>query len=540
MKTLRSKIILSTFLITSVTSLIFMFFVYQSQKELYQTEIDSKLQLAAQAGALFFGDALVDQFNQTNPMDPKYHLSLVKTLSEYAQKNGLEYIYLMVKEGDKIYTVISSATPEELAKNEYDSFYTEYEASEMIQNGFQKNNRFYEDTIDKYGHFRSYIQINESKNGKLYIVGADISVTDIEKDLQTLLLKTLGILVLALVFSFIISLWIASKITLRLTNLTLKVETLSATLNLNEPFDATGEDEIGRLNDALKGFIKTIDTVILNATEVARENVSITKNTVAEAKNVTGKISDTRTLIYNNLLEIEKITHKIDEMNQFTVDVVESLNIAEIELETTKDSIHKVADSARHSANEGEKVADRLHQLEHDAEHIRSFLTIINDIAYQTNLLALNAAIEAARAGEHGRGFAIVADEVRKLAERTQEGLSEVASTTEHIIQSIEEIANQTINSSQSIVNLATISETSKELIHKATVAMRSTVTVMNSTREEYLMLQEHGKTVTENMSLIDQHSISNISIMAQMDESIHHVSNLSTQLGEKLDIFKR
>lgn len=540
MKTLRSKIILSTFLITSVTSLIFMFFVYQSQKELYKTEIDSKLQLAAQAGALYLGNELVDQFNQASPMDPKSHLNLVKTLSEYAQKNGLEYIYLMVKEGDKIYTVISSATPEELAQNEYDPFYTEYEASEMIQNGFHKNNRFYEDTIDKYGHFRSYIQINESKNGKLYMIGADISVTDIEKDLQTLLLKTLGILVLAILFSFIVSMWIASKITQRLTNLTLKVETLSSTLNLNESFSESGDDEIGRLNDALGCFVKTIDTVILNATEVAQENVSIAQSTVKEAKNVSEKISDTRSLIHNNLIEIEKITQKIDEMNQYTMDVVESLNTAEGELETTKQSIHNVASSARHSAQEGQKVADRLHQLEHDAEHIRSFLTIINDIAYQTNLLALNAAIEAARAGEHGRGFAIVADEVRKLAERTQEGLSEVASTTEHIIQSIEEIANETIGSSQTIVNLSKVSEVSEELIQNATVAMLSAVKVMHNTRDHYLILKEHGKSVSENMSRIDHHSVDNISIMTEMDQSIHHVSDLSSQLGEKLDLFKR
>jgi methyl-accepting chemotaxis protein len=144
------------------------------------------------------------------------------------------------------------------------------------------------------------------------------------------------------------------------------------------------------------------------------------------------------------------------------------------------------------------------------------------------------------RAGEHGRGFAIVADEVRKLAERTQNALSEVASTTEHIISSIQEIADQTIGSSESIVNLAKVSEISEQLIQNATIAMHDTVKAMHETREHYLTLKEHGETVSLNMSKIDQDSISNISIMNEMDQSIHHVSDLSTELGEKLDVFKR
>lgn len=43
MKTLHAKIILSTFLITSITSLIFMFYVYQSEKDIYKREVDAKL-----------------------------------------------------------------------------------------------------------------------------------------------------------------------------------------------------------------------------------------------------------------------------------------------------------------------------------------------------------------------------------------------------------------------------------------------------------------------------------------------------------------
>ena len=70
------------------------------------------------------------------------------------------------------------------------------------------------------------------------------------------------------------------------------------------------------------------------------------------------------------------------------------------------------------------KIVDKLGQR---SEEIGLIVETISGIASQTNLLALNAAIEAARAGEHGRGFAVVAEEVRKLAEQSQEAAQKIA-----------------------------------------------------------------------------------------------------------------
>ncbi len=92
-------------------------------------------------------------------------------------------------------------------------------------------------------------------------------------------------------------------------------------------------------------------------------------------------------------------------------------------------------------AIEGDELNHLVESLEHELSHISEALGIIDDIADQTTLLALNAAIEAARAGEHGRGFAVVADEVRKLAERTQNNLQNIKSTTAIINQTASELS---------------------------------------------------------------------------------------------------
>lgn len=185
----KFRLFIVTLLLATMIGTLLISFVYGLQKKFYLQNIDEKLKIAAQAGSLYLGSTLVDQFDQAHPMKHNDHLTKVKELSKYAQENGIEYIYLMVKENNKVYIVLRSATPEELANKTYNSFYTSYLASEMVNKSFTKHDGyyFYENTNNRYGAFQSYCQIKHSKGGKTYLIGADIKIDNIQATLKKLL-----------------------------------------------------------------------------------------------------------------------------------------------------------------------------------------------------------------------------------------------------------------------------------------------------------------------------------------------------------------
>jgi len=170
----QNRFAMITAILVTVISFSFFIYAFHIQKQLYIQGIDGKLNIAAHAAGLYLGKDFVDRYDRNHPISEASYLEDLEGLSHFARENNVEYVYVMVKEGNDVYTVISSATPEEIRTKTYDTFYTKYNPSQSVLKGFEERKSFYVEESDDYGTFRSYCEYKRSPSGKIYMIGADI------------------------------------------------------------------------------------------------------------------------------------------------------------------------------------------------------------------------------------------------------------------------------------------------------------------------------------------------------------------------------
>ena len=112
----KQKIFLSLILVSLFASLSFGFYLYFNQKSSYYNSIKYQLNAGINASLLYLGEDYVDSYTLDNPISEDEHLKNVKALSTFAKNSSLQYVYSMVKDKEKVRTLISSATDEELEK----------------------------------------------------------------------------------------------------------------------------------------------------------------------------------------------------------------------------------------------------------------------------------------------------------------------------------------------------------------------------------------------------------------------------------------
>lgn len=126
--------------------------------------------------------------------------------------------------------------------------------------------------------------------------------------------------------------------------------------------------------------------------------------------------------------------------------------------------IARLEDHIRMRMLDTEQDVARVSEAVAKANHLKTFVDLIREIAGQTNLLALNAAIEAARAGEAGRGFAVVADEVRKLSGETEKAVRRISAGIDDMVSTIDAQFKDKLASAQATQERAHLAEFAEQL----------------------------------------------------------------------------
>jgi methyl-accepting chemotaxis protein len=306
----------------------------------------------------------------------------------------------------------------------------------------------------------------------------------------------LGIVALAVVVGVAVSLYITRSITVPVLGVVSAAERIAAG-DLRESVQVESQDEIGKLQAAMRGMVDKLAQVIgevrggADALTGAAAQVSATSQALSQG---TGE----------QAASVEETTSSLEEM---------SASITQ-NAENSRQTEAMAKEGARNAEESGKSVAETVAAMKAIAEKIG----IIEEIAYQTNLLALNAAIEAARAGEHGKGFAVVATEVRKLAERSQKAAKEIGSLAGSSVQ---------------------VAERSGKLIVELVPAIRKTADLVQEVAAASQEQSAGVGQVSNAMGVVDQVTQRNASAAEELSSTAEEMSSQAEGLQQLVSFFQ-
>lgn len=350
--------------------------------------------------------------------------------------------------------------------------------------------------------------------------------------------------------------------------------------DLDKVLDVRGNDETGKLADALRGMVSALKRNIGEAREKSQAAEKATEQATAamakaeaaakEAENAKREgmlsaanqlekmveiISSASTQLSAQIEQSDKGASESAQRLQEAATAMNQMNATVQEVARNAGSASEASAETRDKAEAGQRVVEDvvrgiadvhetsltlkndMQQLNERAQDINRIMGVISDIADQTNLLALNAAIEAARAGEAGRGFAVVADEVRKLAEKTMTSTQDVSSAIYAIQDSTSKSMTAVDNAVASIAKATALANQSGGALEEIVVTAEATSdqvrAIAAASEEQSAASEEINRSITEvnDMSRLTADAMREASVaVSELADQAHR---LNTLIGE-------
>ncbi len=315
-------------------------------------------------------------------------------------------------------------------------------------------------------------------NSKLYAALFRMSVT------------TIFVALISIVISFLVSLFISSKISNPVKAMSEFAQKLSEG-DFTDRIEINQKDEIGQLalalNSSADNLEGLISNIVFSAENLSMAVIQISKGNINLSQRTTEQAS-----------ALEEIAATIEE-NTATVDrnAENSRNAQTL----TQEGV----DKSSLGSEQAVEAIKSINDINDSSKKISEIISVINDIAFQTNLLALNAAVEAARAGEQGKGFAVVASEVRNLAQRSGSASREIESLIKESVGKVEKGTEVVVQTGVFLKEIAESAKTSAILISEIAAAndeQRSGMDQINKAIVELdLATQQNAALVEETAS---------------------------------------
>ncbi|GAB4338111.1 MAG: hypothetical protein Kow0037_21830 [Calditrichia bacterium] len=440
-----------------------------------------------------------------------------------------------------------------------------------------RNKKFDNSLREAYSEWKKADEALNLSIGNLTSRISDIQLTFIQSarsDKNSAILFSSILLAASIILGLILTLQISRNLKQQLDTV---IETTEEIARGNTQVKMThfGENEMGKLAQAIQIMTEELEKVAVNAQTIAsgdlsveikprsekdflgkalnemlrslraqineiRNGISVLASTASEVTATIAQISasssETATAITETATTIQEVRQTAEISSRRAEEVTKKSRRAVEVSRSGEQAVLNTIEGMNEIREQMQSIATSIVRLSEQSQDIGNIMDTVSDIAEQTNLLAVNAAIEAAKAGEHGRGFAVVAQEIRNLAEQSKNATIQVHKILKDIQNSTSTAVMATEQGTKSVEKGVNLAEESGESIQALSQTVEDTVRavmeIANSIKEQFVGVEQ----VNEAIENIQTASSQNLEGMNQLEESIRNLQDLGGRLKELVD----